>query len=155
MTGLSVTLTEAQESDRAFFIEVHHLAYRTHIEAMFGWDADLQREYANSAFDSENIFIVWLDGEQVGVVGLDILPDFVWLKQLYILPTYQRKGVGGFVVRWAIGISQSRKKELRLQTLKVNVSAVEFYQRYGFEISEETDTHWELSRAVDGCFHEK
>lgn len=40
-------------------------------------------------------------------------------------------------------------KDLRLQTLKVNTEAVEFYQRYGFEISEETDVHCKLLRRVE------
>ena len=112
----SIELVEAQESDRTFFVSVHHTAYRSVIEAMFGWDAELQVEYANSAFDSKNIHIIWLDGVRVG----------------------------GFTVSQIIGIARTAKKALRLQTLKSNSGAVKFYQKLGFELEDETEMHWKL-----------
>jgi len=140
----SIELVEAQESDRAFFVSVHHAAYRSVIEAMFGWDAELQVEYANTAFDSKNIHLICLDGVRVGVVGFDFRPDHVWLKQLFILPDYQRNGVGSFTVSQIIGIARTAKKALRLQTLKSNSGAVKFYQKLGFELEDETEVHWKL-----------
>jgi len=149
MSHLNVILTAAQETDRVFFVEVHHAAYRSVIEAMFGWDVELQRNYANAAFDSGSIHIISLEGEDIGVVGIDIMPDHVWLKQLFILPRQQRKGVGSFVVNWAIEIGRKVGKDVRLQTLKVNSGAVQFYQKHGFELVEETAAHWKLSRHLD------
>lgn len=145
MINENIILTAALEPDRFFFIEVHHTAYRTVIEDMFGWDDELQHNFANSAFESDNIHIIWLDGEKIGVVGLDVMPDHVWLKQLFILPEHQRKGVGSFIVTWAIEIARNVDKELKLQTLKSNSGAVKFYQKHGFELIEETDVHKKLS----------
>jgi len=141
----NIVLTEAQESDRSFFIKVHHTAYRSVIEEMFGWDSELQLDYANAAFDSKNIHVIWLDKEKVGVVGIDIKSDHVWLKQLFLLPEQQRKGVGSFAVQWCIEIARKHQKDLKLQTLKSNSGAVVFYQKLGFELIEDSDVHWKLS----------
>ncbi len=149
LSNPNIELTEAQESDRQFFVYVHHTAYRFVIEEMFGWDDELQHNYANAAFDSDNIYLIMLNGEKVGVVGVDILPDHVWLKQLFILPDRQRRGVGSFVVNWATETARQAGKDLRLQTLKANIGALRFYQTLGFELNEESDRHWKLSLRVD------
>ena len=125
------------------------MAYRGVIEEMFGWNAALQRDYATAAFDSGNIHLIWFNTEKIGVIGLDVKHDHVWLKQLFILPDYQRKGVGSFAVNWAIEIANSVGKDLRLQTLKANTGAKQFYQGLGFSLEEETELHWVLSLPSD------
>ena len=55
--------------DRAFFIHVHHTAYRDAIEKMFGWDEVLQDRYANHAFDEGGMNIIWHKGKRIGVFG--------------------------------------------------------------------------------------
>lgn len=149
MNKINVTLTEAVDTDKCFFIDVHHAAYRCVIEEMFGWNAALQRDYATAAFDSGNIHLIWLHTEKIGVIGLDVKHDHVWLKQLFILPEYQRKGVGSFAVNWAIEIANTVGKDLRLQTLKANTGAKQFYQQLGFSLEEETELHWVLSLSSD------
>ena len=149
MIKINVTIAEAANTDKSFFIDAHHMAYRGVIEEMFGWNAALQRDYATAAFDSGNIHLIWLATLKIGVIGLDVKHDHVWLKQLFILPDYQRKGVGSFAVNWAIEIANRVGKDLRLQTLKANTGAKIFYQERGFKLEEETELHWVLSRPSD------
>lgn len=133
------------DADRAFFIHVHHTAYRPVIEKMFGWDEALQDDFANKAFDGSGMNIIWLDGQKVGVVGYESYEDFLWLKEVFLLPEYQGRGIGTWIVKDAIAKAKLKGKELRLQTLKENTGAKRLYERHGFSVTHSNDTHWEMA----------
>lgn len=139
-------MVPATEADRAFFVQVHHAAYRATIEQMFGWDEVLQDEFANKAFDGGSIHIIWFDYQKVGVVGWEELPDFFWLKELFLLPNYQRKGIGSKLLTLLIDQAQVLGKLVRLQTLRANLDAKKLYERHGFSVEDATDLHWRMIR---------
>lgn len=134
----------AKEEDRAFFIKVHHAAYRETIEKMFGWDEELQDEYANRPFNEGGIHIVFTDDKPVGVVGWENKNEFFWLKELFILPEYQGRGIGSKIVLETIKRAKAVKKDIRLRTLKANLGAKKLYEKYGFRVSDATDIHWNM-----------
>lgn len=134
----------ATEGDRAFFIHVHHTAYRDTIEEMFGWDEKRQDELANRPFDEGGIHIIWNDDNRIGVVGWEERYDHLWLKELFLLPEYQGQGIGSQIIKDTITKARSVAKDIRLRTLKANMRAKELYERYGFELTEETDIHWNM-----------
>ena len=134
----------ATAEDRSFFIHAHHTAYRAIIEMMFSWNEAEQDKFAAKAFDQGGIKVIWSDSQRVGVVGWDQCPDHIWLKELYILPSEQCRGVGSAVIRHIKSIAEEHKIEVRLQTLKANERAKALYERSGFTVSEETDIHWKM-----------
>ena len=136
----------AIEQDRAFFIHVHHTAYRDTIEEMFGWDEERQDELANLPFDEGGINIVWNRDNRIGVVGWEEREDHLWLKELFLLPEYQGQGIGSQIVKDTITKSRSLAKDVRLRTLKANTRAKELYERHGFVVTEASDIHWNESR---------
>lgn len=133
------------ETDRAFFIDVHHTAYRPVIEKMFGWDQTLQDSFANKAFDEGGMNIIWSNNQKIGVVGYEEHKEFLWLKEVFLLPEYQGQGVGSQIVKDAITRAAASGKELRLQTLKENTGAKKLYERHGLAVTESTDIHWKMS----------
>jgi ribosomal protein S18 acetylase RimI-like enzyme len=137
------------ENERAFFIHVHHTAYRDVIERQFGWDEALQDEFANKAFNEGGMKIVYFNDQKVGVVGWQEYPDYLWLKKVFLLPEYQRSGIGSQIVRLSISNAQKMGKELRLQTLKENINAKKLYERFGFVVTDATDTHWKMALTVN------
>ncbi len=145
---MNLTLIPVSESDRAFFCFVHHTAYREVIEKMFGWDEKQQDMYANKAFDEGGMNILFLEDKKIGVVGWVEFPDYLWLKELFILPEYQRMGIGSQVVQMSIKKEKKLCKDLRLQTLKENLGAKALYERHGFVVTESTDIHWKLHLTV-------
>ena len=144
---LKYILTE--EKDRAFFIHVHHTAYRDTIEEMFGWDEKRQDELANRPFDEGGIHIIWNGDVRIGVIGWEERDDHLWLKELFLLPEYQRQGIGSQIIKDTITKARLLAKDVRLRTLKANVRAKELYERHGFEVTEATDIHWNMIRKFD------
>ncbi len=134
----------AISEDRAFFIHAHHTAYRDTIETMFGWNETEQDKFAGKAFDQGGINVIWCDDQCAGVVGWEQYPDHIWLKELYILPSEQCRGVGSAVIRHIKSIAEVRKVAVKLQTLKANKHAKALYERSGFSVSDQSDIHWKM-----------
>jgi len=75
----------------------------------------------------------------------------VFLKQLYISPMHQRRGIGSRVMRMLLEERRGTAKSMALFVLKNN-PAFSFYQRHGFKVVHETHStlvmRRELTRAV-------
>jgi len=140
-----ITYETATEQDRAFFIHVHHISYRDTIEKMFGWDKELQYSYANKAFDEGGILIIWVDGKKAGVIGWEDRAACIWLKEFFLLPEYQGLGIGTQVVQDMKIRAKSAQKDIHLRTLKANIRAKALYERVGFEVTDVTNIHWNMS----------
>ena len=134
----------AIEEDRAFFILVHHTAYRETVERMFGWEDKVQDGFANKAFDEGGIHIIIQENQQIGVVGWETFPGHLLLKELFLLPRYQGKGVGGEILNLTKEKARALGKPVRLQTLRTNLGAKRLYERNGFQVEEATEIHWKM-----------
>ena len=141
---MEINFAPTTEADRKFFINVHHTAYKDVITQMFGWDEKLQDQFANKAFDEGGMHIVYNDEEKIGVVGWDVFPEYLWLKEIFISPEYQGKGIGTKILQASQLKAQKLGKPLKLQTLKQNLGAKKLYQRFGFRVESETETHTKM-----------
>jgi len=144
--SMQLSFSPVSESDRLFFLRVHHEAYRAVIESMFGWDEALQDTYANRAFDAGGMQIVSWGGEPAGVVGFEDHPEYLWLKEVFLLPEFQGRGIGSAIVQMSIFRAQAAGKEIRLQTLRANLGAKRLYERHGFIVTQESPIHWKMGR---------
>jgi GNAT superfamily N-acetyltransferase len=101
---------------------------RVYAEQTWGtWD---RRADLNIAFDK----IIQLAGRDIGLIGVDRRSDSWFLDKLYLLPAYQRRGVGGYLLRRLIEDAKSARVGLRLTILEVN-PARRFYERHGFVLT--------------------
>ncbi|TSE05023.1 GNAT family N-acetyltransferase [Mesorhizobium intechi] len=79
-------------------------------------------------------FLVADDGKRIGGVAFaESLDggDLVILKQLYVLPTLQGKGIGGMLLDEIIA-SFPEARAIRLEVEARNIRAIAFYQANGF-----------------------
>ncbi len=141
---MNLNFVPMTEADRAFFIDVHHTAYRDVIERQFGWDGSLQYQFANKAFDEGGMNIVYHNNNKVGVVGCQEYPDYLWVKEVFLLPKFQGMGIGSEIIKTSITKAEKLGKDLRLQTLKENLKAKKLYERFGFVVTDATETHWKM-----------
>jgi GNAT superfamily N-acetyltransferase len=139
---MNISLIPATETDRAFFRQVHHEAYRETIESMFVWDDAEQDRFADTDFDNRIMHIVMLGEERCGVVGHQDQGDHIELGPIYILPVYQNKGIGSGIVKLYIQKATDQKAQLKLKTLRTNTRAKELYERLGFTVSDQTEQYW-------------
>ncbi|MCP4354202.1 MAG: GNAT family N-acetyltransferase [Proteobacteria bacterium] len=140
--GLQIEPTKLDDKD--FFIFTHHKAYKEVVAIQFGWDEEAQDGFAEQTFNGGNMNIIFKDNIKVGVVGFENFADYLWLKEVFVLPEFQNQKIGSKIVKYAIDESFKQQKPLRLQVLKMNVRAKDLYERMGLTVENETDTHWKL-----------
>lgn len=141
---MNINLISAGEKDREFFKKTHHRAYRAVIESMFGWDEEKQNNYADKDFNERNPHIIQYESHRAGVLGWQEKIDHIWFGPIFILPEYQNKGIGTFLVKQFKREADSKNISLKLQTLKINEGAKRLYEGLGFKILSENEVHWQM-----------
>ena len=71
-----------------------------------------------------------------------------WVDQLYLLPQWQGRGLGGSLLE----IAKRRERRLSLWTFQRNAGARRFYERHGFTAIELTDGSGNEEREPDVLF---
>lgn len=140
-----IQLAPAELSDEPFLRELHAATMRPLVEQIWGWDHSVQEGFFQQHLAAGDISIVKVAGVRVGSVQVHDDPGHTFLSQIEIAPEHQGHGYGSRV----IGLLQERAKgrgaRVDLQVLKVNVAALRLYQRLGFVITDETDTHHRMT----------
>lgn len=131
----------AKEADRAFFVATHHAAYRATVEQMFPWDAAQQDALVGAKFDLPGTHVLFQAEQRVGVVGLQSEEGHVLLRDFFVLPEFQNRGIGSRIILQVKGRAQELGQDIRLRTLRANTVAKRFYERHGFRLSGEDPLH--------------
>ena len=73
-----------------------------------------------------------INEELVGVVGLQYLSDYdvFLIRHLYVLPEFQRRGIGTKLLKF--GIAKSPSSKIYVGTWKAAHWAIRFYEKNGF-----------------------
>ncbi len=95
-------------------------------------EEELLREMAGMTFFG------WHEGGKVvGVIGFQRVKDVTLVRHAYVLPEYQRKGIG---TRLLNHIKQMTKtKKLLVGTWADAIWAIQFYQKHGFKLMPDKD----------------
>ena len=109
------------------------------IEQFGAWGEPRQDCFFDRSWGREPHSIIQVEGEAAGVLGVTEHPDHLLLANLYILPEYQRQGIGTSI----IAKLQARAESLpiRLQVLHKNQARM-LYARCGFVATGGSDTHF-------------
>ena len=139
-----LNIRKADAADVDFTFAVKEAAFREYVERVWGWDEINQRELHELRFASQNAHIIQYRGTDVGYFSTSSTADWVRVYQIYILPEYQRKGLGSACMRLILSDARAQKKAVRLQVLKINTRGIAFYRKLGFKIVDEDDTHVQM-----------
>ena len=142
MDGLRIR--EAVEADVDFAFAVKEAAFREYVERVWSWDGADQRELHELRFASQDVHIIQFQGTDVGYYSTSSTVDSVRVYQVFILPEYQRKGIGSACMRLIVSDASAQEKSVRLQVLKINTRATAFYEGLGFKIVDEGDSHVQM-----------
>ena len=92
-------------------------------------------------------FFGWEEiGKLVGVMGFQPFKDVTLLRHAYVLPDYQRKGIGTKLLNHLRCITTT--KYLLVGTWADAIWAINFYKKHGFEFMPDKDTllkqYWDI-----------
>lgn len=113
-----------------------------YIEMTWGWDEDsqIQRQQAEFAkFFDPHYQIIEATGQPIGTFIVNRHFDHIYLVGLYLLPEYQRQGIGSTILRELISEAQLHNVPIKLRVLKVNSQARRLYERLGFIAIDENE----------------
>jgi len=105
---------------------------------------ELKRE-----IDSGVVFYGWvIEDNVVGVMGIQHVKDTTLIRHSYVLPKYQRRGIGGELLKYLKGLADT--PEILVGTWKTATWAIRFYEKQGFLLvsTEEKDNllreYWDI-----------
>jgi GNAT superfamily N-acetyltransferase len=95
-------------------------------------EQELRREIAGMTFYG------WgQGGKTVSVIGFQPVKDVTLVRHAYVLPDYQRKGIGTKLLNHVKQMTKT--KHLLVGTWADAIWAIQFYQRHGFVLMPEKD----------------
>ena len=93
------------------------------------------------------IFFGWeADGELIGVMGFEPIKDVTLIRHSYILPGWQRQGIGSRLLSYLKSLVATSR--LLVGTWADAHWAIDFYQKHGFRLLPDKDellkTYWDI-----------
>jgi ribosomal protein S18 acetylase RimI-like enzyme len=134
----------ATVDDFDFLYDLHKVALGEYVLATWGWDEAFQRDMFTRKFLQPPVSIVIVDGQPNGSLTIVSHAEEEYLGGIELHPRVQRRGIGATIVRMVIARAQARGVPAALRVLKVNVGARRLYQRLGFSVVGETETHYDM-----------
>lgn len=135
---MHITLRSISEVDFEFIYEVTRVTMQTYVEQTWGSWVDFEQR--TIIYDSINLSthqIIQIDGQDVGCLAVEIHPSYMQLMKLYVLPNFQRRGIGTVLIRQLVNEAKAHEIPLLLRVLAVN-PARKLYEREGFIVQTQT-----------------
>jgi GNAT superfamily N-acetyltransferase len=115
---------------------------RSYVEEAFGaWDSVAQRRRLDDSFNPSFWNVVLVGDVRAGILVVEDRPAEFFLSRIFLLPAFQKRGVGTALMRRLINRAKVAQKPLRLRVLRVNTGARRLYERLGFALTRSTTEH--------------
>jgi ribosomal protein S18 acetylase RimI-like enzyme len=98
----------------------------------------------------DDLRIICRGGTEVGMFTVERHPDSLHIEDIVLLPAFQGHGIGTQLISGVCARADDLEVPITLEVLKVS-RAWSLYERWGFRIVEETDTHYGMERSPDAC----
>jgi ribosomal protein S18 acetylase RimI-like enzyme len=132
------TLRQATIDDAPLFYAVIDRTMREFIIATWGrWNEARVRQEAREDSSSPNAKVIVVGDIAVGVFFVERHSTHIQLEQIYLLPEYQRMGIGTALINSLIREAKLNELPICLRVMAVN-PAKKFYERLGFVVTEAT-----------------
>jgi ribosomal protein S18 acetylase RimI-like enzyme len=151
MTNFSlVKIIPADESHYDFVYRVKKEAYGEYITRIWGWDEALQRQFFENDWASQKPSVILYGNQPIGTICFmkkegPIFSGRFFIEHFYILPEYQNKGIGSFVLNHFLDIADNAGLPVNLMVLSIN-PAISLYKRIGFKVIETKEPVFVMER---------
>jgi ribosomal protein S18 acetylase RimI-like enzyme len=124
--------------------DIRKNALGEYVKQTWGWDEDWQMKYHIEDFNTDILSIIEVDGKAAGSLEKYEEEGAIMVSGIYITDEYQGRGIGGDIMNNVINEAVSKNVAVRFQVLKVNTRAKKFYERLGFTVCGENETHHQM-----------
>jgi ribosomal protein S18 acetylase RimI-like enzyme len=125
---MTIDLRPACSDDYIFALDLYLKTIKPFANAWVNWvDEEQEAQFAN-LWRRDDTKIITFKSEEIGWVEFRKTEDEIFLKQLYISPSHQRRGIGSQVMRLLLEEQRGTAKSMALFVLKNN-PAFRFYKR--------------------------
>jgi ribosomal protein S18 acetylase RimI-like enzyme len=143
---MQISLRPATRDDYDFLWWLHRATMRPYVEKTWGWDEQWQAQHFRDRFDPNTCEIIEGGGEPIGCISVERRKDSLFLAVIEIAPDRQNQGIGTKLIQALCDEANDRGVPVELQVIKVNHPARRFYERLGFAVIGETETHYLMRR---------
>ena len=96
-----------------------------------------EKELINEFNNGVNMYGYHDNNKLIGVIGIQEVKDVILIRHAYILTSYQRKGIGGILLKYLL--SNNENFRLLVGAWKNAIWAIRFYEKYGFVLHSEEE----------------
>jgi ribosomal protein S18 acetylase RimI-like enzyme len=144
MEATQITLRPARSQDfdyceRLYFAEMKGIIQELNL------DMATQVAGFRQQWELAEVRIITFDGGDIGWLQSTTRGDTLFLAQLFVEGSFQRRGVGTEVMNRLIGEATHIRRAVTLAVAKIN-PAVRLYERLGFRITHEDDRKFYMRR---------
>jgi ribosomal protein S18 acetylase RimI-like enzyme len=142
-----LTFRPAAADDLEYLYDLYRAAMMPYLVDAFGpWDEAHEREEFRRCFNLAEVRVIRWDGQDAGALRVQERAEELFIASIEVHPSFQRHGIGTAAVRAVIAEAARQSKPVALRVLKGNIGARNLYQRLGFGITGENDTHYLMAR---------
>ena len=105
----------------------------------------MQIEFHRKDWDERRPEIIRLLDRDIGTIEVWRRGEDIHLGEFYLLPEFQRHGIGTHFMSQLAAESDSKGVPVRLEVIKIN-PVKSLYLRFGFKVTGETRTHFQMER---------
>jgi len=143
-----IRLIPSEESHREFSYQVKKAAEGEYIARIWGWDENFQRNFHAEVWQQNRPDIITYDNKPIGTISIIENEDYIEIRQFFLLPEYQRQGIGSYLLKSILDKADNSGRITRLAYLKNN-PVVALYKRHGFQISDVIENFCFMERKPD------
>lgn len=135
-----------KKSDKSYLWDTYVKAMKPHIEKMWGWDLEWQKNDFEKNLIEYQTLILNVSSERIGYLQLKYDLEVTFISMIILEPQYQSKGFGPRILEMVQSFQP--KMPLTLRCFQVNQPAYNFYVRCGFEVMDTNDYFISMQRNV-------
>lgn len=129
--------------DRDFLYSLYRSTMKPYVEETCGsWNEVQQLEKFNQSLQIGITQIIQFHELDVGMIQIEERSEEVFIVQIVVMPEYQNRGIATQMLRNIVDMAATTGKPVVLQVHKANIRARALYQRLGFGITGENQTHY-------------
>jgi GNAT superfamily N-acetyltransferase len=144
-----IKLIPADQTHKEFSYQVKKEAEGDYITSMFGWDENVQRDFQAKAWQEQRPDIITYDGKLIGTIATIENEDCIEIGQFFILPEYQNKGIGTYLLKDILDKADQLGRNVTLKFLRNN-PVKSLYVRNGFRVVDTDDILCHMERNTGG-----